>query len=164
MPKRHNFFDDFVEEEEDVVKEAVLPAVPVVKKVANKPVDAQVIIKNIEYKNPWKSLESAKVNLLDIMKEQERENLPPEARDIQPRKYNILCLFEKDHNPTCRYSHSLQEWEPRHCKFDAACKNIKTCHFIHRSVESNDVFLGRMFLLPNNPYSKNEQKFKKLYQ
>jgi hypothetical protein len=166
MPKRYDFYDEYPMDEEEEVIKSVEPLKKKSDPIKKNPITPPIIIQNKEYKNPWKALQSAKVNFLDVIKEQERENeiaKNPEYNEPSPKKNNILCFFEPNHNPQCKHSHSLKEWTPRNCKFDKTCKTFSSCIYIHKSLENNIDFLQRMFKLSNNPYSKNEHKFKKLY-
>jgi hypothetical protein len=63
-------------------------------------------------------------------------------------KNTRMCTFAKQgcKRSGCSFAHSLEEFQPPKCRFEATCKNKPACKFKH-SEETKEAFLARLALV-----------------
>lgn len=83
------------------------------------------------------------------------------SNPIPKHKKYLLCIHGKDHsNSSCLMAHSLEEYEPKLCRYKNCNKNA--CEYKH-SEENMERYLERMFQIPNSFFERNKEKYKKEY-
>jgi len=59
------------------------------------------------------------------------------------KKWELLCIRQKHHDPECRFAHSFEEWNPKKCKYQKKCSRKDQCCFWHAEIESKRQYLIR---------------------
>jgi len=104
--------------------------------------------------------------LVDKQREQRGPKGPYVRAPIQgggDRKNTRLCQFvkfdakgidvleNKCKNSSCNFAHSMNDYNPPVCIYQASCKNGNTCKFFHNKVETKDGYYLRSIQLPQEP-------------
>lgn len=100
-------------------------------------------------------VEKRKPRLLSVSNQNDKQKFE--------NRMDLLCIFSKGHNPECRFSHSLEEWQPKICRFQKICNKFHTCSFWHSEIEDKQKYLNRICEIPNSYFQKNNKNFHQLY-
>lgn len=80
------------------------------------------------------------------------------TRNVEKKRTDLLCGRYVNHDRECRMAHSLEEWEPKICRYPQ-CRRGEQCRYQH-STEDKVGYLKRLCVLPDSHY----EKYQKLYR
>jgi hypothetical protein len=84
--------------------------------------------------------------------------------DSSGRRNDLLCIYPSKHNLSCKLPHSLEEWEPKLCKYTDKCSRKDQCSFWHTEIESKEQYLTRALRQDIVFFRKNRNQYLKTYK
>jgi hypothetical protein len=79
------------------------------------------------------------------------------------KRNDLLCYNKESHDPNCKHIHSLEQWEPKTCKFNTNCQKIATCPFWHKDKETKQAYISRSTTIKDSFFAKHKKEFTALY-